>query len=218
MGLLLFVVAAIAVGVAVGLMSDLGLRASTSNTPTLPTWPEFTMTYEADGDVIGVGDKPAVVTREVRLLEYSTKTDWTDTVLEAPTFITKGGPFNTVGTFRKVSGNTYIDSDGVGASQYETTIEEGETTVPGRAMAPFPLEESGVETSRVTTTATVCFLDQCTDNAEGLLYRRPNGSEVVFVNDARGIPLRAGNPTGGNSFIVSEILINDTRQEFENPR
>lgn len=60
-----------------------------------------------------------------------------------------------------------------------------------------------------TTNAKVCFLEDCTENAPGLLYRESNGTEFVFVEDARGIPLRVGD-----SFIVKEIHIKDTRQPF----
>ena len=56
-------------------------------------------------------------------------------------------------------------------------------------MLPFPIEESGVEFTPVTTNSRVCFRDQCTDNAEGRLYRKASGSEMVFVDDASWVSL-----------------------------
>ena len=76
-------------------------------------------------------------------------------------------------------------------------------------MLPFPIEESGVETEPTVTSAKVCFNDECTENAAGLLHRKGNGSEVVYVDDARGIPLRVDD-----AFVVKEIHIEDAKQQI----
>ena len=59
------------------------------------------------------------------------------------------------------------------------------------------------------TSAKVCFNDECTENAAGLLYKQTNRSELVFVDDARGIPLRVND-----AFIVREIRIQDAKQQI----
>ena len=79
----------------------------------------------------------------------------------------------------------------------------------GSMPPPFPIEESGVETEPTVTSAKVCFNDECTENAAGLLYRKANGSEFVFVDDARGIPLRVND-----AFVVKEIHIKDAKQQI----
>ena len=210
LGVLVFVVAVIAVGAVFGLMSDVGLRASTApDAPSFPVWPEFTMVYETKGDVIKVGDNDSVHTNEVHQLDYVSVSDWTDTVIEAPIFVTKGGDFSTVGTVRKLKGSTLTETESLITDPYVTTLEDNETYAPGRIMGPFPIEETDRQFTLVITDSRVCFLDQCTDNSHGLSYARPGGTEVVFLDDARGIPLSVGGV-----FRVRELLINGTKQEY----
>ena len=197
------------------LRGDVGDRRQSIWTvgPVIPTWPQFTMVYETDGAAIAIGQNPAEITREVRRLEYQSETQWTDTVIEAPTIETRVGQFSGVGSYKQLNGKTLTEfdaMDGYTDETTETTLEEGTTT--STIMPPFPIEESGIECTPIATNSRVCFRDQCTDNAEGLLYRKASGSEAVFVNDARGIPLRVGSPSTRDAFIVKEIQIDDTKR------
>ena len=78
------------------------------------------------------------------------------------------------------------------------------------ALSPSPvhfLENAGFELTRVVTSAKVCFLEVCEENAEGLLF--VDGShERVLVDDSRRIPLKVGD----SFFVVRELQINDEKR------
>ena len=209
LGGLAFIALLAVTGIVIAAMSGMGSRAAAQPGPSLPVWPEFTMVYETDGAAVSVGTGPAEVTREVHRLEYQSATQWTDTVIEAPTIETRVGSFSMVGSYQTLDGDTYTEYNAYDQSPEETTVPENTTMVPGRVMPPFPIKESGVELTATTTTAKVCFQDQCGENAEGRLYTKANGVEIVFVDDARGIPLRVDD-----AFVVKEIRIDDTKQEI----
>ncbi len=175
----------------------------------IPTWPPFTMVYETDGAVYSMGSSPSVTTREVRRPEYQSRSQWTDTVVEAPTITYPVGWSSREGVSTRVDGDSYTEYDSSGELTYAETLEENETRLAGSLPLPFSLEESGVETEPAVTSAKVCFNDECTENAAGLLHRMANGAEVVYVDDARGIPLRVGDV-----LFVKEIRIKDARQQI----
>ena len=182
-------------------------QAETTDAPTIPTWPPFTMEYETDGIVYSVGSSDSVTTREVRRLEYTSATQWTDTVIEAPTITTSVGSESRVGSTSQLNGSAYTEFNASGETTYTDTIGERTTLLAGSLPQPFPLVASGVATVAATTTAKVCFYEECMENAAGVLYRKASGSEMVFVDDARGIPLRVND-----GLVVKEIRINDAKQ------
>lgn len=199
---------AVTAGTSAGVASD-GTRV------VIPTWPAFTMTYETNGITVGIGDDPSATTRETRRLDFVSKTHRTDTVLEAPTITSKvAGPQSRVGAYEQLRGRTVTEYEPKEGPIVEKTVPENVRYAAGSMMMPFPMVESGYAFTEVPTTATVCFQDRCVDNAVGLLYRTDNDSEIVFVNDARGIPLRMGHPANTNVFVVSEIRISDARQDL----
>ncbi len=177
--------------------------------PVIPEWPPFTMVYETNGIVYSIGSSPAVTTREVRRLEYQSRTQWTDTVVEAPTITTTVGSTSRVGSSTRVNGDSYTEYNASGETTYADTVGENVTMLTGSMPPPFPIEESGVETEPTVTSAKVCFNDECTENAAGLLYKQTKRSELVLVDDARGIPLRVND-----AFVVREIRINDAKRQI----
>ena len=177
--------------------------------PAIPTWPPFTMVYETDGIVYSVGSSPAVTTREVRRLEYQSRTQWTDTVVGAPTITTTAGSDSRVGYSTRVNGDSYTESNASGETTYSDTVGENETRIASGLPLPFPIEDSRFETEPTVTSAKVCFNDECTKEAAGLLHRRANGAEFVYVDDARGIPLRVND-----AFVVKEIRITGAKQRI----
>ena len=136
-------------------------------------------------------------------------TEWTDTVIEAPVITTPIGSSSRVGAYSQLNGTTYIEYDSAGDLVQTDTVDEDTTRLVGTMPPPFPIVESGVTTTTTTTTSKVCFQTECSENASGVLYTKDNGAEFVFVDDARGIPLRVND-----TFIVKEITINDTREEI----
>ena len=208
-GIPVLILAAIAVAVVTMLpgVAPPGVGAD-HHYPTIPTWPQFSMEYETDGPAVSVGPGPAEVLREVRRLEFGSMTQWTDTVTTAPTIETRVGQFSRVGSYKRLDGTTFTEYDAMSGTTQEEEIEDG--TVVGPFMQPFPIEESGYEFTPTTTEAAVCFTGECQENAEGLLYVKESGTEMVFVRDARGIPLRIGE-----GFVVREIRINDAQQPVE---
>ena len=201
-------VAALAAIAVFAVMMTARIGADTDR-PTIPTWPGFTMAYETDGHAYTVGQNPAVVTRETHRLEFTSMTNWTDTVTAAPTIKTRVGSFSATGSYQRMDGTTLTEYDALTDS---TTQEEvGEGRVVGPFMMPFPIEESSYEFASTTTDATVCFKDKCHVNAPGLLLPAgQDGSDMVFVNDARGIPLRIGDASDG--FVARTVQINDAQQ------
>ena len=205
LGLVLLIAAVVATSVVVAMSAWADGPAG----PVIPTWPPFTMVYETNGIVYSIGSSPAVTTREVRRLEYQSRTQWTDTVVEAPTITTTVGSTSRVGSSTRVNGDSYTEYNASGETTYAETLGENEIRLAGSLPPPFPIEDSRVETEPTVTSAKVCFNDECTENAAGLLRRKANGGEFVYVDDARGIPLRVGD-----AFIVREIRIADTKQQI----
>ena len=205
LGLVLLIAAVVATSSVVAM----SVWADGPAAPAIPTWPPFTMVYETNGVVYSVGSSPAVTTREVRRLEYQSRTQWTDTVVEAPTLLDDPTVVVMVGASTRVNGDSYTESNASGESTYAETVGENTTMLTGSMPPPFPIEESGVETEPTVTSAKVCFNDECTENAAGLLYRKASGSELVFVDDARGIPLRVDDV-----FFVKEIHIEGAKQQI----
>ncbi len=205
LGLVLLIAAVVATSVVVAM----SVWADGPAAPVIPEWPPFTMVYETNGVVYLVGSSPSVTTREVRRLEYQSRTQWTDTVVEAPTITTTVGSSSRVGASTRVNGDSYTESNASGESTYAETVGENTTMLTGSMPPPFPIEDSRVETEPTVTSAKVCFNDECTENAAGLLHRKANGAEVVYVDDARGIPLRVNDV-----FFVKEIHIKDAKQQI----
>ncbi|MDE2842172.1 MAG: hypothetical protein OXN21_02190 [Chloroflexota bacterium] len=207
LALVLVILALTAAGIFVAVSTS--ARAEVPEAPDIPTWPSFTMLYEADGPIYSVGDSDPVSTREVRQLVYTSPTQWTDTVIEATAVQTPVGTESTVGNTSNLKDTSYTESDASGETTYTETVEADTTILVSGVPAPFPIEDSRITTSPTTTEAKVCFFDECTENAPGLLYRKASGTEAVYVDDARGIPLRMED-----SFVVREIRINAARQQL----
>ena len=205
LGLVLLIAAVVAKSVVVAM----SVWADGPAGPVIPTWPPFTMVYETNGVVYSIGSSPSVTTREVRRLEYQSRTQWTDTVVEAPTITTMVGSTSRVASSTRVNGDSYTEYNASGELTYADTVGENTTMLAGSLPPPFPIEDSRVETEPTVTSAKVCFNDECTENAAGLLRRRANGAEVVYVDDARGIPLRVND-----TFVVKEIRITGAKRQI----
>ena len=179
-------------------------------TAASPDWPPFVMIYQIEGGGVTVGTGPIQTGQEVHRLDYRSKTEWTDTVIEAPEIETSFGTFSTVGSYRHLDGRTLSEFDPLENSFLSRTIPEGVRMVPGAALIPRPIEvlkAAGAEYAQVVTSAKVCFRDVCKQNAGGLMYV-DNGQERVFANDSRGIPLKVGD----SFFTVLELRIEDEQR------
>jgi hypothetical protein len=176
-------------------------------------WPPFTMLYELEqGQAVMVGNRQ-VDSRQVRRLEYGSPTQWKVTVMESAPIETRVGTFSAVGAYTRLDGRKYTEFDAVTNSVTEEEVAPSTRRVPSGLFVPFRmlgLDIAGLKPTRVATTATVCFLDDCQEDAGGLLYTRENGQELVFAEDPRGIPLRIG--TG---FTVHELQVHDGQHEVE---
>ena len=164
-------------------------------------WPAFTMTYLTQGPAGSV---------EVHRFEFQSKNEWLDTVIDAVPVETDYGVFSREGSYQRLSGQQFTEFDAMDNSTGQDTISEGVRFVPNGILVPFQnramQEATGRKPERTTTTATVCFRDQCTQNAEGLVYIL-DGREWVYANDSRGFPLRTGS-----SFTVRELRIDDEKR------
>jgi hypothetical protein len=173
-------------------------------------WPPFTLVYELEqGQSVMVGNRQ-IDSRQVRRYEYVSPTEWKDTVLESAPTDTRVGIFSNVGSYQMVDGRRYTEFDAATNSFRKDTVDRGTRRVPIGIPTPFHMlgfELEGQQPTRVVTTATVCFQEDCQPNAGGLFYTSENGREYVFADDTRGIPLRVG--TG---FLVRELRVEDERK------
>ena len=196
------IVAIIAVAVVLTVRSSVSAQAVNTD------WPSLTMTYEVAGPPVLVGGEEQSGT-EVHRLEYTSKDEWTDTIIEAPDIATTVGTFNSSGSFRSLNGGVITEYDAItGSTSTEETIE-GSYHVAGPMFVRYSinvLKKKGYDFSQVPTDARVCFRSVCEDNATGVRIAH-SGQERVFVNDVRGIPLE-----GGASFRVREVRIDDGKQ------
>jgi hypothetical protein len=169
------------------------------------TWPPFTMTYQ---QVVDEGTAPPLV--EVHRLEYQSKDEWTDTVVEAPSVDTRLGAFSNKDSYQRVSGGVYSRFSAATGSIREEKLEQDTIKVPNGFLVPFQkqsLELANIGSTRVTTNSVVCFRDKCIEGAPGLRYAAEGQPETVLADDSRGIPLRSGD-----DFVVTELLIHDIQR------
>ena len=70
------------------------------------TMPSMILEYKTDGPAIGVGNR-SVDFKEVRSLDYTSRTEWTDTVIQAPSVnLGRYGTGSTVGSYVSLDGTT----------------------------------------------------------------------------------------------------------------
>ena len=185
------------------------VRSSVSAKSANTDWPSLTITYEIAGPPVLVSGKEQSGT-EVRRMEYTSKNNWTDTIIEAPNIDTTVGTFNSAGSYRNFNNGVITEYDAITDSITTTNAIEGSSHVAGPAFVRYSinaLKKKGVEFSRVSTDARVCFQSSCKDNASGVRMIH-GGQEYIFVDDVRGIPLKFGS----SGFRVREVRINDERQ------
>lgn len=177
--------------------------------------PPMTIIYETDGPVVKSGDNPSQAIREVHRLQYRSRTEWTDTVVESQGADVVAGNFSevydTTGSYSRLEGgqlkefNAYLDH------LTEYTIEPNTIHLPTGALAPYHLEVlfqiEGIKRTSIATNTRVCYRDECEDNVGALLHTY-NGQEFVFLDETRwDIPLNLGS-----RFVVREIRIDQERQ------
>lgn len=179
--------------------------------------PSMTMVYETYGASISLGDRSIDPFKEVHRLEYRSKTDWVDTVIESPSIdLGRYGVRSYVGSYKSVKGNTVIEYTAADGGTYESSISEHSTFYPGpafpnaRGLAGFTddlAKAGGIEKSQVVTGATVCSGDECRENVTGDRYTG-NGLDMVVLTDSDWvIPLRMGD-----GFLVRKVEIHDDGQ------
>jgi len=174
-------------------------------------WPPFTMVYELEqGQAVSVGNRH-VESRQVRLLEYRSATEWVETVLESADIETRVGTFNQAGSYRRLDGRKLVEYDAVTDSISEDEIDEGARHIPGAGFLPYRnrvLEEvNGIMPTKIETGILVCFKNECEDNAIGQLFVLENGQERVYADDSRGFPSAVGA-----RFVVIELRVDDVRK------
>ena len=143
-------------------------------------------------------------------MEYTSKDDWMDTIIESPNIDTTVGTFNSAGSYRTLNNGVITEYDAITDSTTTTQAIEGSSHVAGPALVRYSinaLKEKGFEFSRASLNAKVCFQSSCEDNASGVRMTH-GGQEYIFVDDVRGIPLKFGS----SGFRVREVRINDERQ------
>ncbi len=188
-----------------------GQRFNLSGLSEYKDWPPFTMVYELEeGQIAMVGDRQ-VESRQVRRFEYTSATEWTDTVLESPPIETRVGTFSKVGSYQRLDGRRLVEYDSVTDSIREDEVAEDARHLANGLFMPYRNrqyeEVDGIAPVKVETGVLVCFRDQCEDNATGLLYRLENGQERVFADDSRGFPLGFGT-----LFVVRELRVDDEQK------
>ena len=173
-------------------------------------WPPLTMTYEVNGPVHN-----GQTVREVRLLEYRSTTDWTDTVIESDPIQSPAlGKVSTAGSYTRLKDELVETFDSITNDDRVDKITEGRLFVPNAYLVPYhnfvedpTIAPDGTSYAAAVTSARVCYRSECEDNAGGLAFMRGAGTEWVLLDDERwGIVLRAGD-----GFVVRELTLDASK-------
>ena len=204
--LLIVVLLVVATGIAYSLLRmDLKAQAVTDD------WPAFTMTYEIKGPTISANGQIVPSFNEIHRFDFESKSEWVDAVIEAPEISTDYGMVSSLGSYRQLQGHQLTEFDAIDGSLMQTSVDEGVRYTPNSFLVPLANRSIELTTeitaTRIDTDTRVCFLEECTENSDGLTYVLDDGTEWVFADDSRGFPLRVGNV-----FTVNELLINDERR------
>lgn len=164
--------------------------------------PRMALTYETNGPAIGVGDRDVGGFREIRRLDYTSRTNWTDTVIESPTVdLGRYGTASNVGSYESVNGKAAVSYDAMTDSLDEYTRDSSAFSVPNvafvyAAIPPDTLDAagSGYTKSVVASNVSVCKDGSCQENVSAVRYRKPNTSFdlVMYKTDQWFIPLKNG--------------------------
>ena len=159
--------------------------------------PRMTLVYDVYGPEVSVGGKGVSSYKEVRRLEFRSKTDWTETVIESPSInLGRYGSGSNVGSYRRLDGAIITEYDSLDGSIRESAVADDAIFVPNSAftvayMSTKPLGDiPGVV---VTTDARVCFNDDCQGNADGIKYSANGITLVVLEGDNWIIPIELGD-------------------------
>ena len=172
------------------------LRSEASLSPL----PSMTLVYEVYGPAISVGDRSVEPFRETHRLDYRSKTDWTDTVIESPSVdLGRYGSGSNVGSYKILNGALVTEYEAMSGSARESTVSDNSVFVPNSAFA-FALGTSdpigdtpGITKSLVVTDARVCFNGECQENAVGRQYTDGRMNVVFLEGDSWVIPLKLGD-------------------------
>ena len=135
--------------------------------------------------------------KEVRRLEYRSKTDWTETVIESPTIdLGRYGSGSNVGSYLRLDGNVITEYNAMVGSTEQSTLDDDVIHVPNAAfsfvhMSTKPLGD--IPGVAVTTDARVCFDRDCEEKADGVRYTSGRTTLVVLEGDNWNIPLEYGD-------------------------
>ncbi len=174
-------------------------------------WPAFTMIYEIKGPTISANGQIAPSFNEIHRFDFESKSEWVDTVIEAPEVSTDYGMVSRHGSYQQLQEHQLTEFDAIDGSLMQTSVDEGVRYTPNSFLVPLANRSIELTTeitaTRIDTDTRVCFLEECTENSGGLTYVLDDGTEWVFADDSRGFPLSVGN-----IFTVKELLINDERR------
>ncbi len=170
--------------------------------------PAMTLVYETDGPSVSAGGQ-AVTVRETRRLDYVSKTEWTDTVIAAPSVdLGRYGTGSTVGSYRKLNGNTITTYDALVGGTDTDTLEEGVIHEANMALVYGSIPAASMDgaadltRSEVTSTSRVCQGGTCRDSVPAVKYTGGGEELVVYRTDDWSIPLRMGE-----GFVVRSVTV-----------
>ena len=199
MGRLILLVIGVALG-ALLIVFVLVLAGRGESEASLGQLPPLTMVYEVYGPSITVGDRSVEPFRELHRLEYRSKTEWTDTVIQSPS-IDRGqyGVGSNLGSYTRLNGNSLTEYDAMDGSTDESTVADDTVFVPNAAFAfaletPNPMGDAPrLAISQVVTSARVCFNGECEENVGGTRYRSGGMDLVLLERDSWTVPLQLGD-------------------------
>ena len=166
--------------------------------------------YKTDGPAIGVGNR-SVDFKEVRSLDYTSRTEWTDTVIQAPS-VNLGKVWHRQhrGVVCELGRHDHHSVQCL-TGTLETRTNDGGIYLPGSAFSFATLPPAKMDAapeytkSTVATSAKVCEdEDTCRENVSGTRYRDASGLDLtMYKTDAWFIPLKLG------SYEVVKIEVRD---------
>ena len=148
---------------------------------SLVEWPSFEATYEYEG--------------AIKRIQWAGLDNWRVETLEADSITTAYGEFSVAGSWEEQRGSMYREYDAItGVTSTETYESHAYTSPDGitpllASLYEFPKR---VNSPIVRAETELCYLEKCTEQAEGLrLVERPH-LDAIVTNDVWRIPLKNG--------------------------
>ena len=107
-------------------------------------WPAFTMIYEIKGPTLWANGQIVHSSTEIHRFDFESKSEWVDTVIDAPEISTDYGMVSRLGSYQQLQGHQLTEFDANDGSLMQTSVDEGEVET---ITSLFPSESATIQVS-----------------------------------------------------------------------